>query len=56
MKPETREPEKLAGTPANWGDVIDPDEDCQILLDKEMQRATILVPGTAHLLSASLVA
>ena len=54
VKPETREPEKLAGTPANWGEVVDPDEDCQILLDKEMQRATILVPGTVHLLSAEL--
>ena len=54
VKPETRAPVKSARTPANWGDVTDPDEDCQVLMDKEMQRAAIAVPGTAHLLSAEL--
>jgi serine/threonine protein kinase/regulation of enolase protein 1 (concanavalin A-like superfamily) len=52
VKPETRAPVKSARTLANWGDVTDPDEDCQVLMDKEMQRAAIAVPGTAHLLSA----
>ncbi len=54
VKPETRDPVKEARSPAKWGDVIDPDEDCQVLVDKELQRATILVPGTAHLLSAEM--
>ena len=45
---------KLVWKPADWGDVIDPDGDCQVLLGKETQRATILVPGTAHLLSAEM--
>jgi regulation of enolase protein 1 (concanavalin A-like superfamily) len=47
-------PAKGVGKPADWGDAIDPDGDCFIVVDKEANRATILVPGTAHLLSAEL--
>jgi serine/threonine protein kinase/regulation of enolase protein 1 (concanavalin A-like superfamily) len=34
--------------------VIDPNGDCRILLDKAENRATILVPGATHLLSADI--
>ena len=34
--------------------VVDPNGDCTIHLDREEKRATISVPGTAHLLSADL--
>ncbi len=47
-------PEKRIGRLADWSDVIDPDGDCDVVLDRETNRATILVPGTAHLLSAEL--
>ena len=45
---------KWAQRPADWGDVIDPDGDCQVLSDGAKSRLTILVPGTAHLLSAEI--
>jgi serine/threonine protein kinase len=53
-KPGAREPLKWAQKPADWGEVIDPDSDCQVLSDGAKNRLTILVPGTAHLLSAEI--
>ena len=53
-KPGTREPLKWAQKPAEWGEVVDPDGDCQVLPDGAKNRLTILVPGTAHLLSAEI--
>ncbi len=47
-------PEKRIGRLADWSDVIDPDGDCDVVLDRETNRATIVVPATAHLLSAEL--
>ena len=47
-------PEKTIGRLADWSEVIDPDGDCDVVLDRKTNRATILVPGTAHLLSAEL--
>ncbi len=47
-------PEKGIGRLADLSDVIDPDGDCDVVADRETNRATILVPGTAHLLSAEL--
>jgi serine/threonine protein kinase/regulation of enolase protein 1 (concanavalin A-like superfamily) len=34
--------------------ILDPDADCRVLLDKANDRASILVPGVAHLLSAEI--
>jgi hypothetical protein len=45
---------KWARKPADWGAVIDPDGDCQVVPDATANRVTILVPGTAHLLSAEI--
>jgi regulation of enolase protein 1 (concanavalin A-like superfamily) len=56
-KPRMREPAKPAketSRPTDVSDVIDPDGDCDVVLNREVNRATILVPGTAHLLSAEL--
>ena len=47
-------PMKWAQKPADWGEVIDPDGDCRMLPDAIMNRITILVPGTLHLLSAEI--
>jgi len=47
-------PEKGISRPADWSDVIDPDGDCDVVLDGKTNRATVLVPGTAHLLSAEI--
>jgi regulation of enolase protein 1 (concanavalin A-like superfamily) len=45
---------KWAQNPADWGTVIDPDGDCQVVPDATTNRVTILVPGSAHLLSAEI--
>jgi regulation of enolase protein 1 (concanavalin A-like superfamily) len=34
--------------------IVDPDRDCQVLLNQATDRASILVPGVAHLLSAEI--
>ena len=39
---------------AEGSHVIDPDGDCRVLLDRAENRATIFVPGAAHLLSADI--
>jgi hypothetical protein len=53
-RPPTQTPMKWAQKPADWGAVIDPDGDCQVVPDASTNRVTILVPGTAHLLSAEI--
>jgi hypothetical protein len=54
VRPPMRVPLKWAQIPADWGALIDPDGDCQVVPDAAANRATILVPGTAHLLSAEV--
>jgi serine/threonine protein kinase/regulation of enolase protein 1 (concanavalin A-like superfamily) len=46
-------PDRSAGK-APWGDVVDPDGDCKIVLQPREDRVTISVPGKAHLLSAEV--
>src|SRR5262249_23638573 len=56
-EPETIIPVQTAeggGKPTDWGDVVDPDGDCLVVRDGEASRATILISGTAHLLSAEI--
>ncbi|MBV8430400.1 MAG: protein kinase, partial [Solirubrobacterales bacterium] len=56
-KPEPRnpvQPAKEAGVAVDWGDVVDPAGDCLVVRDRQANRATILVTGTAHLLSAEI--
>jgi len=38
----------------DWHDPIDPDGDCQFDLDRREDKIRIVVPGTAHILSAEL--
>jgi len=40
--------------PPEWGDVIDPDRDCRIVVEPQRDRATIFVPGRPHILSAEI--
>ena len=53
-KPRARDPLKPVEVLAEGSHVIDPDGDCPVLLDRTENRATILVPGAAHLLSADI--
>ena len=53
-KPGARDPLKPVAVLGEGSRVIDPNGDCRILLNRAENRATITVPGTAHLLSADL--
>lgn len=48
-------PRPAAADPeATWGILVDPDEDCRLVLDDARGTARLDVPGRAHLLSAEL--
>jgi len=53
-KPRAPDPPKRVETLADGGRAIDPDGDCLVVLERETNRATIMVTGTAHLLSAEI--
>ncbi len=40
--------------PKDWGDVIDPDGDCRIVVERAQNQATIFVPGKPHIFSAEI--
>ena len=52
--PPAVQPVKVIEKPSDWGDVIDPDRDCRVVVESERNRATISVPGTPHILSAEI--
>jgi hypothetical protein len=53
-KPGAADPPTRVQTLADGGKAIDPDGDCLVVLEPETNRATIMVTGTAHLLSAEI--
>jgi serine/threonine protein kinase len=53
-KPKARDPLKPIEFFAVGNHVVDPDGDCRVATDRAGNRATINVPGTAHLLSAEI--
>jgi serine/threonine protein kinase/regulation of enolase protein 1 (concanavalin A-like superfamily) len=53
-KPRVADPPPRVQTLADGGHAIDPDGDCLVVLERETNQATIMVTGTAHLLSAEI--
>jgi serine/threonine protein kinase/regulation of enolase protein 1 (concanavalin A-like superfamily) len=52
--PPSVEMVKRIDKPRDWGDLIDPDRDCRVVVEMERNRATIFVPGKPHILSAEI--
>jgi serine/threonine protein kinase len=54
--PEGPAPEGQSGTASEdaWGQVVDPDGDCDFELDRNEGKVRIIVPGKTHLLSAEI--